>query len=598
MAERKIETIHMKYFIQFILFLNVYFSPIYAQQTFRMVFEPDISETVSNDQIPGQCTDSLDAIIQTNKLISQLHSRGYLAAFPLNYQQKDSFFLVNIDKGQQFTWINLQNGNVPEMILAESGLNLSLMAKKPVHADGISTLMHQILERYADLGFPFAQIKLDSLDISEKGVSARLNLTQNKKIVFDSLEIVSKTNVSIGYLEKLLGIRPGQVFNASKVKAISQKINQLPFLSTKSAPQVLFSGNKATVRLNLEDKKNSRFDVLIGIQQDEKKPGGVRIAGEIAAEMQNRLGQGEYFGLQYKNRAANVQELHISMQYPFLFNLPFGINAGFKLFQNGDSFRNLDFNAGVSYQLGEYSSLGIFWQSSGSRLISIDTANLLTNRKLPDQLDVSVNGLGLNYLFEKLDYRFNPRKGWKISAESVAGIKNVIPNIEIQSLKNELVDFKNSFDTIRGGTQFSLSCQLSYFQPLGKLMTLKISNASGWKFAQNGLFRNEAFRIGGNKLLRGFDEESIFVSAYSVITLEPRLIIGKNSWFFVFGEMAMLNMMDSNSGKLEFPFSLGTGLSFDTKAGILLVSAALGSIQGAGLDFNATRVHIGYVNLF
>ncbi|HAQ37842.1 MAG TPA: hypothetical protein DCQ58_04975 [Saprospirales bacterium] len=563
-----------------------------------MVFEPDISETVTGVQIPGQCTDSLDAIIQTNKLISQLHSRGYLAAFPVNYQQKDSFFLVNIDKGQQFTWINLENGNVPEVILAEIGLNLTLMTKKPVHGEGISVLMQQILERYADLGFPFAQIKLDSLEIHGKDVSARLYLTQNKKIVFDSLEIVSKTNVSIGYLEKLLGIRPAQVFNASKVKAISQKINQLPFLSTKSAPQVLFSGNKAKVRLNLEDKKNSRFDVLIGIQQDEKKPGGVRIAGEIAAEMQNRLGQGEYFGLQYKNRAANVQELHISMQYPFLFDLPFGINAGFKLFQNGDSFRNLDFNTGLSYQLGDYSSLGIFWQSSGSRLISIDTASLLTNRKLPDQLDVSVNGLGLNYLFEKLDYRFNPRKGWKISAESVAGIKNVIPNIEIQSLKNDLVDFKHSFDTIRGGTQFSLSCQLSYFQPLGKLMTLMISNASGWKFAQNGLFRNEAFRIGGNKLLRGFDEESIFVNAYSVMTLEPRLIIGKNSWFFVFGEVAALNLKTNIATKIDFPYSLGTGLSFDTKAGVLLVSAAVGGIQGAGLDFNATRVHIGYVNLF
>lgn len=588
----------MRYFFGILLLYSNWLSLCFGQKPFQLAFDPALNDKISAELIPVQCADSLDLIFQTNRVISHLQAAGYLSAVQEAYELRDSIFNIKLDPGPLFTWLTIDPGNVPEQILDECGLNLRLMKKKPVQAAIIASTMNQILDHYSDLGFPFVQIRLDSVVFTGNDVSARLNLTRNKQIIFDTLQIVSRTNISVNYLEKLLGIRPGLVFNASRLKSIPARIGQLPFLALKNPPEVQFSGNKAIVKLNLEEKKVSRFDLLIGLQQDDIKPGKVKIAGEMAAEMQNRLGQGEYVGLNYKNRGANVQELNLQFNYPFLFNLPFSVNAGFKMFQNNDLFRNLDFNAGVSYPLGEFSDLGVFWHSTGSRLISIDTATLLNTRKLPAQLDVGVNGLGLQLNFEKLDYRFNPRKGWQFALESTAGIKNVIPNIEIQSLKNELVDFNNSYDTIRGGTQFSLAGQLSWFQPIGKLVTLKISNASGWKFSQHGLFRNEAFRIGGNRILRGFDEESLFVRGYSVFTLEPRLIIGRNSWFFVFGEMAALNLMDTVKTKIDYPYSLGTGLSFDTKAGVLLISAAVGSLQGSGLDFNATRVHIGYVSLF
>ena len=42
------------------------------------------------------------------------------------------------------------------------------------------------------------------------------------------------------------------------------------------------------------------------------------------------------------------------------------------------------------------------------------------------------------------------------------------------------------------------------------------------------MFKNELFRIGGLKTLRGFDEESITASFYNIATLEWRFLFEQN----------------------------------------------------------------------
>ena len=63
------------------------------------------------------------------------------------------------------------------------------------------------------------------------------------------------------------------------------------------------------------------------------------------------------------------------------------------------------------------------------------------------------------------------------------------------------------------------------------------------------MVRNELFQIGGNKLLRGFDEASIFTPTYSILSLEYRLALGKNSYF----QMPFIDAgFVSLDGELEF----------------------------------------------
>lgn len=98
-------------------------------------------------------------------------------------------------------------------------------------------------------------------------------------------------------------------------------------------------------------------------------------------------------------------------------------------------------------------------------------------------------------------------------------------------------------------------------------------------------------------MLRGFDEEAIFASLFSVVTLEYRFLLSKNSYFNLFYDAAYVeNRADGYEN--DFPFGFGAGLAFETKAGLFGVSYALGRQQSAPIDFRAAKIHFGYVNYF
>ena len=104
--------------------------------------------------------------------------------------------------------------------------------------------------------------------------------------------------------------------------------------------------------------------------------------------------------------------------------------------------------------------------------------------------------------------------------------------------------------------------------------------------------------LGGNQLLRGFDEESIFATNYVLGTIEYRYLIGQNSYFFVFGDMAYLKNKTNENDFSNRPIGVGAGMTFETKAGIFGISYALGKLEKTAFEFRAAKVHFGFVSLF
>ena len=489
----------------------------------------------------------------------------------------------------------MRSGNIPPELLKQLGFNPQFLKKQRVSAIELSTLMEAILEKYVNNGYPFASISLDSIELNDREVSAAIVSERNKLVRFDSILLNEGIQLSPKYISNFLGIKKGALFDQSKVDAIPAKIRALPF-ARQGEMTVNFKGNKAIIFLELIPEKKSRFDLLIGIlpSNDNK----VRITGDVNASLYNILGQGEYFGFHYKSLQEQQQELELKIDYPYLLNIPFGINSLFELFRNGDISRDIKFNLGMNYKYSNNINLGIFWDHQSSRLLSVDSDKLINSRKLPKNLDVRLNGIGISLNYSKLDYPFNPSSGIFVSLEGSGGQKSVLPNIEIQAIKNDLVDFTDSYDTINDGYQFSIKSHIDYYIPLGQLFTLKLSNQSAIKLSEHELYQNELFRIGGSQLLRGFNEESLFSRTHAVFSSELRLIIARNSYFFVFADYAFIESRIEEQFFWDRPYGFGTGLSFDTGAGILLVSAAVGSQMNSPPDFSSSKIHVGYISLF
>jgi hypothetical protein len=257
-------------------------------------------------------------------------------------------------------------------------------------------------------------------------------------------------------------------------------------------------------------------------------------------------------------------------------------------------------NLGTSYQLEERKTARLFLQRRQSIMSGINEATVIQTRTLPREADVSSTNLGIGYDFSNTDYRFNPRKGNEFTISSTAGTKKIKKNNQILDLKdpsNPNFKFERLYDTVKlKAYQFRIITTAAHFVALGQQSAIKLGLNAGIYQSAN-YFRNELFQIGGYKLMRGFDEESQFVSQYAIGTVEYRYRIGLNSFFFVFTDGGLgKHLLEAK--KNHSYLGTGLGLSLETKAGIVNLAGALGRRDDIPFNFRQFKVHIGFASYF
>jgi hemolysin activation/secretion protein len=197
----------------------------------------------------------------------------------------------------------------------------------------------------------------------------------------------------------------------------------------------------------------------------------------------------------------------------------------------------------------------------------------LFSKRLPEQVDQSTTNMGVDYEWWNTDYRFNPRKGTELRVTGSAGIRRIRINNAIASIKNPSqpdFNYASLYDSVqRRAYTFRLKAAAARYFKTGKQTTFKTAVNAAW-VQSPALFRNELFQLGGFQLLRGFDDESIFASAYVTATMEYRLLIGLNSYLYAFTDAGWVRNQSQNVNTTNVFNGAGMGIAFETKAGILM----------------------------
>ncbi len=528
-----------------------------------------------------------------------LWSRGFLLAGLDTVLVRDSNLVAKINIGDQYRFGEVKISNEDLAMVSAAGLKNVRWKDKTLSADLVGQYAETLLTYLEDNGYPFANVSLDSTAISDGIINAQLKVSKNKYVPFDSLALLGKVDIREGYMERYLNIRAKDSYSRSKINNVEKRIDDLTFLELDSTPIIKFANNVAQVQLYLKPKKASRFDFLIGVlpssEDGERK---FSIIGEFTGEMYNKLGQGEYIFANVQSRP-ETKVLDVRFKYPYLFDLPLGIDLKGGIFFN-EKFRETIWDAGLLYQFDGGSSLKASWNNKTSRLIDIDTTNILLTKRLPNQLDIAYNGGGLEYSYRNLDYRFNPTKGWELRVSGTVGLKKIIRNNTIENLSRPEVDFNQAYDTLKLNTlQTEAKLSTAFYLPAFNIGTFKLGIEGGMQYNEERIYENELYRIGGNSLLRGFDEQSILASIYVVSTTEFRLLLDRNSYLsFPFIDYGLTRITIDNEEQWDTALSLGMGINFSTPAGIFNVSFAAGKRLDNPIDFGNTKIHFGYVSLF
>jgi hypothetical protein len=271
------------------------------------------------------------------------------------------------------------------------------------------------------------------------------------------------------------------------------------------------------------------------------------------------------------------------------------------MFRKDSSFLNVNFQLGAQYVLSNQQSGKIFIQRFQTIVTSANTAFILQNYRLPEDADVSSINVGIDYEYNNTNYRMNPTRGNEFRIITSAGTKKVKRNNEVLELKdpgNPAFDFGSLYDTVKLSTyQFRAKVSAAKYFPLGRQGTLKTALNGGF-FQSGNIFRNELFQIGGYKLLRGFDEESQYLSQFAIGTFEYRYLIGQNSYFYGFLDGGWGRNNSQNTDVDYTYLGTGLGLAFETKLGIFNLAWAIGRRSDVPFSLRQSKVHFGFVNFF
>ena len=314
---------------------------------------------------------------------------------------------------------------------------------KPFNYWEVVKLQESLLQYAENNGYPFAAVWLDSIEVENNKISAQLFMQKNHLILIDTINIIGDAKISAGYLENYLGLKEGDLYDKSQVLKIRNRIKELPFLQERSDATVTFSGDKATINLFLENRKSSRFDFLFGFlpTNSVEIPGGPEVksfqfTATVNVDLRNQFGLGERIFVEFEQLRPETQRLDLQFEYPYVFRLPFGVDTRFFLYKRDTSYIDVDFNIGLQYLFEGGNYLKLFWNQISTTLLTVDTQAIINSGMLPPSLDVSTSMVGLEYRMQKLDYRYNPRKGWSTLLRGGNGIKTIKENSAILGIKD------------------------------------------------------------------------------------------------------------------------------------------------------------------
>lgn len=543
--------------------------------------------------------DSLRAYEAALGLFAKLQARGYLAASIDSLVADSNSAHIYMYVGSKFDDVLLKNGNVENSILVAAGVKNTLGGKK-IPVEQVDVIKAKIISACENSGYPFASVKLDSMVAVENSFQAKIYLQKNELIRYDTLRIQGKTKVKRAFLKNYLGLKFNKPYNEANIKRITQRLNELQFAEQIQSSTVEFINGKALVNLFLKDKKASQFNGLLGFLPGSsgKK---LLITGEARIHLLSPFGMGEELFLEWKKLQPKTQELDVRVSYPYLVGLPLGLSARFQLYKRDTSYLTLDGDYGIQYQIIGSNYLKASLKQHNTIVTTIDTAFIKNTRSLPKVLDIATNEFALEYFLQKLNYRFNPVSGYVLKVGGSVGAKQIKKNNKVLSLRDDLTTdgtFSFLYDTAKLKTvQFRVSLLIEKYWKLAARHTVKTSFEGKYFFARS-IFENEKFRVGGVNSLRGFDDESIFTPYYAMANLEYRFLLSKNSFFGAFFNAAVVEDTRVGKGPVDFPFGFGAGAAIETKIGLFGITYAMGRQLDNKINFNSSKIHIGYVNYF
>ncbi|MGC4057619.1 MAG: BamA/TamA family outer membrane protein [Chitinophagaceae bacterium] len=545
-------------------------------------------------------TDAAVVVSEINDWCPEMQASGFLEASIDSVSVKGNEYHVFCFTGSKYSWAKLSLDSIPSALLNQAGITGADFAQHVINPSSLSAFTSRILRYCERNGYPFARVWMQhAVEEEPHVVSAEMRVDPGRRRTIDTIIVNGNISVSNSFLHRYLDIPKGSAYNEEKLKKISARLRELPFLQETSPMLVEFRAADTRIVLFLKEKSANQLNAILGLMPNNLQTGKMLLTADIQLALMNQLGQGEQLSASYQNLQAKSPRLKADGVLPYIFRSPVGIEAHFDMFRYNLDFRKVSFQLGARYQLSATEFIKVYYQVMSNRVVEIDSAGIIASRSLTNNIDTRANGFGVEFQANHTDYRYNPHKGWSVRFAALGLQRQVLPNDAVKQLNDGTgFNFASLYDTVRlHSRQYQFSGELAFYLPVSRAFT--------WKLAYNGaymtapqLFQNDLYQLGGFRLLRGFDEQSIFANQYHVLSVEFRLRMAQNSYAYLFSDNGWVQTKFNRFSREAFYNGFGLGTTLETKTGIFSIALAFGRSDYLPLRFKESKLSFGYVALF
>ncbi len=565
----------MKQIFRIFIYLNIYtaFFSVFTAQTLRLT-------TKSKDSTSQHLIDSINHVKkfkdfkslqeETRHILQILQKIGCLES-ELETVEKynDSVYIANYHVGPKYTRIKIFYSN--EDFTKKELLRYSNEISKSYFIIPFENIEHTLNGLNIDKtknGNTFARVSLKNIKaFDSKTLTANIKVSNGSKRTIDQIIIKGYNQFPESFIKYHAGIKKGMTLENSVLIRKNNELNSLDFVTTTKPPEILFKEDSTTVYFYLKKLKNNNFDGILGFSSGEEKQ-GLTLNGYINLELNNNLNYGEQFSLNYKSDGNEQQNFRVRLSVPYLLKTPLGIETELKIFKRDSTFLTSNQFAKINYQINTKSKAHIGYKSyQSNNLRNESPTNLLVE-------DYKSKFLLTGYSFIKNQNNI------------LFPIKSMFQiNFEIGTKKNN----STKESQLRAETLFY------YIFNLNLKNSILIKNNSRL-LSSDTYLTNELYQFGGVNSIRGFNENSIDASFFTVLNTEYRYQFNNNLYLHSIFDIAYFE--NQNIALREKLYSFGFGIGLQTTSGIIKFGVANGNTENQDFNFSNTKIHVSITSKF
>lgn len=439
-----------------------------------------------------------------------------------------------------------------------------------IHTDGSFTIPFTALEEVlvklgmnkAQAGEPFTSIQLTNIKKEDQQLlTAKLKVEDQGVRTLDGFVVKGYEKFPKSFLTYYAGIKKGKLFNRKKIIEQNEVLNNLGFVNTIKPPEALFKRDSTIVYFYLEKVNNNVFDGILGFATNEETQ-KLEFNGFLSLELNNNLHFGEQLKIDYKADGREQQNFQVFTKMPYLFKTPLGLSLELKIFKRDSTFATTEQQARLYYQASPRTSFYIGYKG-------YESSNLLED---------PIAGVAV----EDYDSEF-----LLLGAQFMKTQKNLL--FPIKSSLNLDGEIGKRQQLESSEPQIRITLRASHIFNLNENNAIYVGNETSY-FQSDNYLLNELYRFGGIKSIRGFNENSIDASLYSVLNTEYRYLF--NERIYVNSILDLAYFENEIINRQEEIYSVGFGLGLNTRSGVLRLNIANGITNNQNINLSNIKIHI------